>query len=289
MRILLISGLLICNFFLANADTTSIYFRLDVPHLEAKAIGTIDSLIYHDIINQQQELLIIGYADHLGTDGYNDTLSMQRAANVNDYLVGMGIPTDNITLCTGKGEVYRDVELPAGYAVDRRVDIVLIQKSATPVKRRPTEKTLQLTTPAEQSGTRKAFARFTPEEVQVGQLFVLDKIFFHTGRHKVIDASLPELDKLYDILADNPTLEINIEGHVCCVPPYVDALDMDTGEQALSVNRAKFIYEYLIEQGIERNRLSYEGFGKKRPLRMPEYKQEDQDLNKRVEIRILKK
>lgn len=284
----LISIVLVCRFFYAQADTTSIFFSLDVPDLDFNATAKIDSLIYYDIINPQQELLIVGYADHLGSNSYNDTLSQQRASGVQAYLETMGIPPGNITLCTGKGEVPRNIELPEGYAIDRRVDIV-------PIERRPMHKSSVVpkvqTQKAEISkpALRKTFDSFIPEQVQVGQLFVLENIFFYTGRHKVVDESLPELDKLYKILEEALTLEINIEGHVCCVPPSVDALDMDTGEMALSVNRAKYIYTYLIRRGIDSERLSYEGFGKKRPLAMPENTQEAQDMNKRVEIRILKK
>jgi flagellar motor protein MotB len=125
-------------------------------------------------------------------------------------------------------------------------------------------------------------------QFRVGQLFVLDRIFFHTGRHVVVDESLPEMERLYKVLDENPTLVINIEGHVCCVHPTVDALDLDTGELKLSINRAKFIYDYLVKKGIEQGRLSYEGFGKTKPLRINEFTQEDQDMNKRVEIRVLK-
>lgn len=276
----------------AGTDTTRLYFRLDVPSLDGAAIKKLDSLLYYDVINNQQNLLIVGYADHLGTNDYNDTLSAKRAGNVRSYLEVMGIPGENITLCIGKGEVPRDVELPRGYAADRRVDIVPITKavkqalSAAPKRKKaPVPEKIS----SKDAIKFNSAIEFDPFKVEVGQLFVLDKIWFYTGRHVVVEESLPELDRLYEVMADNPRLVINIEGHVCCVHPSVDALDMDTGEVALSLNRAKYIYNYLLRKGIESRRMAYEGFGKTRPLSISEYTMEEQNLNKRVEIRIIKK
>lgn len=275
----------------AVQDTARIYFKLDNPHLDKKATDKLDMLLYNDIINAGQELLIIGYADHLGSNGYNDTLSTRRAESVRNYLMEMGIVAEKITLCVGKGEVSRDRELPDGYAADRRVDIVNItelKKANKPVVVK--EKNEPAVKQESRDAVRfNASVVFDPEKVQVGQLFVLDKIFFHTGRHVIVKESEQELDHLYKIMNDNPGLVIRIEGHVCCVPRALDALDMDTGEVALSVNRARYIYNYLIKKGIERDRLAYEGYGKSRPLSPQEFTQEQQDMNKRVEIRIVQK
>ncbi|HEY9176583.1 MAG TPA: OmpA family protein [Flavipsychrobacter sp.] len=284
-------SMLLCvtHWCFANSDTTRVYFRLDNPRPEPEALRRIDSLLYTDVINSSQELLIIGYADHLGTNAYNEALSEERADHVRDYLQSMGIPEKNITLVTGKGEVPRDVELPDGYAADRRVDIVILTGKAKPPVVVRKQKVVQPKKTESRDAVRlNIMTDFDSIQFAPGQLFVLDKIFFHTGRHVVVDESLPEMQRLYEVLDENPTLVINIEGHVCCVHPSVDALDLDTGELKLSVNRAKFIYEYLVKRGIESGRLSYEGFGKKRPLKPLEFTQEDQDMNKRVEIRVLK-
>lgn len=284
--------LYITQYVFAATDTTRIYFRLDNPALEEQALKKIDSLIYYDIINASQELLIIGYADHLGTGKYNDALSEKRANSVKDYLVSMNIPAKNVTLVVGRGEVPRDVELPKGYAADRRVDIVLLSKQKNVIPVAPVAKKKEPVAELTQSKDAIPLNRTTvlrPENITVGQLFVLDKIFFYTGMHRVVRESQPELEKIYEVMEENPTLTIRIEGHVCCVHPSMDALDIETGKIALSVNRAKYIYNYLVKKGIEESRLSYEGFGKTRPLSKTEFTEEEQNLNKRVEIRILKK
>lgn len=277
---------------IAKNDTTRVYFKLDNPDLEQSAAQKVDSLLYHDIINASQQILIVGYADHLGSNAYNDTLSAKRANNVKTYLQQMGIPATNITLCQGKGEVPRDVELPDGYAADRRVDIVYLSSTKkiltakTPaIKKETAEKLIE----SKDAVTLNTTTPLNPETVTTGQLFVLDRIFFHTGRQAIVKESLPELEYLFRILSENPTLTVRIEGHVCCVPPSLDALDIDTGEIALSVNRARYICAYLIKKGIEKERLSYIGYGKSRPLSKTEYTMEEQDLNKRVEMRVMKR
>ncbi|MCB9046805.1 MAG: OmpA family protein [Chitinophagales bacterium] len=276
----------------AFSDTTHIYFRLDIRALDEQAKQRIDSLLYMDVINQQQELLIVGYADYLGSNGYNDTLSSDRANNVKAYLQSMGIPGEHITLCVGKGEIPRDMNMPDGYAPDRRVDVVLLEKEVKmPVvthKEINEKKKEPVFISSREAIKLNTAVDFNPDSLYVGQLFVLDKIFFYTGRHIVVPESQPEMIRLFEMLDENARLEIRIEGHVCCVHPLVDALDMDTGEEKLSVNRAKYIYDYLVKKGIDPKRLTFEGYGKTRPLRPNEFTQEDQDMNKRVEIRIMK-
>jgi outer membrane protein OmpA-like peptidoglycan-associated protein len=68
----------------------------------------------------------------------------------------------------------------------------------------------------------------------------------------------------------------------------VDGLDWDTGEEKLSVNRARVVYDYLIKSGIDSTRLSYAGFGSGRKL-VKEVTERDRMLNRRVEMKIIKK
>jgi len=51
-------------------------------------------------------------------------------------------------------------------------------------------------------------------------------------------------------------MKIQIEGHVCCIRDYDDALDIDNNDNHLSLNRAKQVYIYLVEKGIKANRLN---------------------------------
>jgi outer membrane protein OmpA-like peptidoglycan-associated protein len=74
---------------------------------------------------------------------------------------------------------------------------------------------------------------------------------------------------------------------VCCINPEVtDALDIDTYEPVLSLNRAKAIYNYLVSRGIDSMRLKYVGFGHRKPVVPVEITDADAELNRRVELRV---
>jgi len=64
---------------------------------------------------------------------------------------------------------------------------------------------------------------------------------------------------------------------------------MDTRKIGLSVNRARAVYDYLVKKGIDPKRMSYKGMGFSHPLYPAEETQEQRDLNKRVEVRIMGK
>ena len=56
-------------------------------------------------------------------------------------------------------------------------------------------------------------------------------------------------------------MKVEIQGHVCCTGSKADGLDTDTGYPNLSENRARAVYNFLIENGIDKSRLRYKGSG----------------------------
>ena len=106
----------------------------------------------------------------------------------------------------------------------------------------------------------------------------------------MIPASYLILDELLNIMKNNPTLVIEIQGHICCQFGDADGQDIETNTMTLSENRAHAIHDYLISQGINKNRVSYKGFGHSKPLHpYPELNEEERTENWRVEIKILKR
>ena len=67
------------------------------------------------------------------------------------------------------------------------------------------------------------------------------------------------LNRVVDWMNEYPNLTAKVEGHT-------DSVGDDDYNQKLSENRAKAIYDYLVEKGIDASRLSYEGFGETRPV-----------------------
>ena len=88
-----------------------------------------------------------------------------------------------------------------------------------------------------------------------------------------------ELDKLKKLLNDNPTLRIRINGHT-------DNVGTDNDNLNLSANRAKSVYEYLIQKGIAASRLEYKGFGESKPVATNDTAEGRQE-NRRTEFELL--
>lgn len=91
------------------------------------------------------------------------------------------------------------------------------------------------------------------------QPIILKNVFFESGSADLKSVSLTELNKLKELLATNTTLKIQINGHT-------DNVGSETNNLNLSQNRAKAVADYLIEQGISADRLSYKGFGESEPI-----------------------
>lgn len=261
-----------------SRDTIKIYFEIGVPTLSDASIRKLDSLVYKEVLIPGKKLGIIGYADYLGSEETNVSLSEERAKNVQAYLEQMGSKKEDIEIVLGKGEVKRDVENGAvGYREDRRVDIVPGGFKVPVVKTPPAPKPKPVEILPDISKLKK------------DETLRLDNIYFLPGSHIMKQESMPELRKLYQVLKNNPTLKIRIEGHICCMTNTTDGYDIDAQDFNLSTNRAKHIYDLLIEKGIDEDRLEYRGFGRTRPLVDPEKTIEDENRNRRVEIRILEK
>lgn len=111
------------------------------------------------------------------------------------------------------------------------------------------------------------------------RIVILKNIFFETASAKLLPTSNMELERLKTMLDENPTLNIQINGHT-------DSEGSDSYNLTLSNNRALAVYDYLIKQGIVANRLKFKGFGETVPIasnETPEGRQE----NRRTEFEIL--
>ena len=91
------------------------------------------------------------------------------------------------------------------------------------------------------------------------QLRGVGNIYFDFDKATIKKESEPTLNKVVDIMKKYPTLEIEIGSHA-------DARGTDEYNMALSERRAAATLEYLVEHGIERERLTSKGYGESMPL-----------------------
>lgn len=110
--------------------------------------------------------------------------------------------------------------------------------------------------------------------IEKGAKLTLQDIEFDVGKYELRPQSYPELNQLAQLMHDNPTLKIRLEGHT-------DVLgDFDTNLE-LSRNRVKEVKAYLVKKGIDAGRIDTIGYGASRPLI-----KKSADQNRRVELVI---
>lgn len=119
------------------------------------------------------------------------------------------------------------------------------------------------------------------KKIKVGGAVVLRNVFFNTASFDLLPESKVELQKLIEFLNLNKTVFIEIEGHT----DNVGSAEMN---QKLSESRAKEVYKYLINKGIDVNRMKYKGYGLTQPVSSNDTP-DGRALNRRTEFMIIKK
>lgn len=117
------------------------------------------------------------------------------------------------------------------------------------------------------------------QPIEVGVSIRLNNIFFEFGEATLMEESFAELDRLVKIMEDNSGLIIEIGGHT-------DNKGTEEFNQKLSQNRAESVVNYLISKGIDKERLSYKGYGETKPVDTNET-EEGRAFNRRVEFTIV--
>ena len=264
--------------FLVHFDFNSSILRDDAKN----QLDSLINLIKIELL-QIQQIDIAGHCDSVGSNTYNDVLSSKRAQTVSSYLPAHGINDSLIKDVTGFGkrQPLNDNLDASKRSYNRRVEITL-HLSVPPV-RIITPDTLE--PPIDSS----SFKTLDLSHAQVNDIIELENINFYADQHIIVEASRKYLKVLLNTMQQNKTLRIQIRGHVCCIPSYqADAMDDETYTENLSFQRAKQIYLYLVENGIDRDRMTYVGLGSKYPL-VREITNADKAKNRRVEIKILSK
>ena len=126
-----------------------------------------------------------------------------------------------------------------------------------------------------------------------GEILELPNVYFHPNSTVLKQSSYKELDKLVNYMNSTYAI-VRIDGHtqgnkriVNKGPKVKEEFQFKGSAHKLSKKRADRVYEYLIEKGIDKSRISTKGFAGKRPkIKNPETKSE-KEMNMRVEITIM--
>lgn len=117
--------------------------------------------------------------------------------------------------------------------------------------------------------------------IEEGESILLNNVFFEQGKPILKPQSFPELDRLAQILEENPAIKIELQGHT-------DNVGNKLALQELSEDRVMAVRAYLVNKGIKKDRITGKGFGPNKPI-APNDTEENRQRNRRVEFQITKK
>lgn len=116
-------------------------------------------------------------------------------------------------------------------------------------------------------------------KIEVGKKIVLRNIYYDVAKATLRPESFAELDRLVNIMNQNPTLVIEIGGHT-------DSDGSDAYNQKLSQARAQSVVDYLTDAGFDENRFQAKGYGESDPV-APNDTPANKQLNRRTEVKVL--
>lgn len=256
------------SIFAQEEIVQSVYFQFDKFNLDEKQAQDVIKFIKATDSTRIESVEIFGYTDDVGKDAYNFKLSSNRANTIKKKLVDSGIKNKVIVTIEGKGRILIDDDivenLPEARSKNRRVDVVLNLKPLPKVE-------------------LPGFFTSLQKKHVVGDHIYLENLLFERGSSRLTLKSKNDLDKLARLLQKYKTLEFEIQGHVCCTPPYQrEAIDKETRKRQLSQNRAESVFKYLALKKIAKTRMKFKGYGNTVPLG------KGQEYDRRVELVITK-
>ena len=245
INVLRLTGVFLFLVFLgfSQQKTHTIYFDTDlskVTNIEKnRLLSFVATLSEKSILSVE----IFGFCDDVGASSYNMALSKKRAEEIKKILLFNLIDEKLITNVDGKGELlYKTVA------------------TSSPERIRALNRKVELSV----SLSQEAKLENEPKLVK-GSSLVIEDLLFLTGYSYLTPSSKKSLDLVFEKIKDLP-FSFVIQGHVCCTSGQKDAIDRATKKRNLSVVRAKFVYDYFLEKGIDSKRMTFEGLGHQFPL-----------------------
>lgn len=116
-------------------------------------------------------------------------------------------------------------------------------------------------------------------KIEKGLTFKLKNINFETGSDKITPESFTSMDKMAEILKENPTMVVEVAGHT-------DNSGDAKKNLELSQKRANQVMNYLISKGVDAKQMKAVGYGENKPVADNETA-EGKSLNRRVMFTVI--
>lgn len=115
----------------------------------------------------------------------------------------------------------------------------------------------------------------------VASNWVLFGVNFDVDKSTIKPESYPILEHAYNVLKENPSIKVEIQGHT-------DSDASDVYNQKLSLRRSEAVKAYLVQRGIEAARMTTAGFGESKPI-ADNTTANGKAKNRRIEFKVLSK
>jgi outer membrane protein OmpA-like peptidoglycan-associated protein len=178
---------------------------------------------------------------------------------------------DGKTLTTNSmGMITRDLEKNTDYVATTELDGYMNDSKTFSTENQP-------------YGTMKVVLNV--EKVEVGQKFVMENIYYDFDKWNILPESEVELNKLVKIMKDNPSWKVELGSHT-------DSRGSDAYNEKLSRKRSESAVNFIVSQGISRNRITAKGYGETQLVNEcddgMECTEEQHRKNRRTEFKILR-
>lgn len=260
---------------LYSQERFTVYFDTDKYVLNEKQDSILKGFAQKNNIKVHK---VSGFCDYRASNAYNYQLGLNRA----NYVVNALPEIDKTSiLISSKGEEFKqhkDLSLNRKVEIEYEINLPILESIPS--------NEIEI---IEKSNDKGIVFQEYPTELQkkiinskVGDKILLNNLNFYVRTAEFYPESIPLLEDLYEVLEKNPTIKIEIQGHICCTP------GRDIEE--FSLRRCIAVYDFLIDYGIASDRMTYVGFDATQPLfPIPEKNEAQRKANRRVEILILEK
>jgi outer membrane protein OmpA-like peptidoglycan-associated protein len=270
-KIFFLLGVLIILPIQAQESAYNCFFRFNSAEYRSDSIIKMKNWLD----NQDKSTLIsfdlIAYTDTLGSIEYNDLLAEKRLENIAKILVESGYQVSG-TRTVGKryatanytnNSEFRKVEISPNYSLES----ITLEIDSTYQSEEKSGGIIELTEAEKEENRLAEFER-------LGNNAIINlHIEFQNGSNVYSNQeSEKQVYYLAQYLKKYPKKKVMILGHVCCSNNY-----------AVSLSRARKVYEDLRKYKIKKNRMNFKGMSNSRPL-VEEINHKTEQQNRRVEV-----
>jgi len=245
---------LVTNCFAQKQFEVFFDFNQDVPNQQS-------ILDFNQWIVQNKNIEVLklaGYCDSVDTKQYNKVLAERRIESLFQLLNENNVKVNQNLERNAVGEEFKQSKIQAE---NRKVTIFYREEAQKPIESQLTKQI---------------------KNAKAGETIKLPNLYFYNNSPQIVPSSIPTLNQLLAAMEENPNLKIEIQGHICCQTVH------DIGD--ISTARARAIYNYLLRFNINKDRMTYKGFGSSRPVhKIPERNEDEANDNRRVEVLIVDK